>query len=106
MAVESAADRAVFLDTDEFGEAISWTVGAVVSSLNVAADTGTLRLDMQDGAGALDRRLTLLCREADIPAGAARGNAVTFRAAAHTVKSIEPDGEGMALVRLERTVAD
>lgn len=106
MAVESAADRAVFLGTDEFGEAIGWTVGAASSAINVVADTGTVRLDMQDGAGALDRRVTLLCREADIPTGAARGNAVTFRGAAHTVKSIEPDGEGMALVRLEKTVAD
>lgn len=106
MAVESAADRAVFINADEFGEEMSWTVGASTSTVSGIPDTGSVRLDMQDGAGALDRRVTLLCRQADIPTGAAKGNAVTFRSAAHTVKSIEPDGEGMALVRLELTVAD
>ena len=106
MAVESTADRAAFLSTDEFGEEVTWTVGAASSTINVVADTGTERLEMIDGPGALSRRVGLLCRETDIPTGATRGNVVTFRSAAHAVKSIEPDGEGMALVRLEKTVAD
>lgn len=106
MSVESAADRAAFLDADAFGEEITWTVGATPTVLGVVASAWTVRLEMIDGPGVLEARASVLCRQADIPAGGAAGNGVSFRGAAHTVKSIEPDGTGMALVRLERTVAD
>ena len=106
MAVESAADRAVFVDPDDFGEAITWTVGATPSTLNVLAAAGTLQLEGIENPGVLDSRAAFVCREADVPAGAGHGDAVTFRTVAHTVKAIEPDGTGMTLVRLERTVSD
>ena len=106
MAVESAADRLAFLDPDDFGEEITWTVGAASSTLDVVASADTLRLEGMDGAGALNGEAVLLCREADIPTGASAGDSVTFRSVAHTVKSIEPDGTGMARVQLEETVAD
>lgn len=101
MAVESAADRATFLDSDEFAEQLTWSGGG---SLYGIASTGTLGLDGQDSAGVLNRHCALLCREDDI--GFEQADTVTFRAVSHTVKAIEPDGTGMALVRLERTVAD
>lgn len=104
MSVESAADRAAFLA--DFGEVITWTVGAAVSSLTVIAHAGTTRMEAEDGAAVLNNRATLQCREADIPLGAARGNAVGFRSLAHIVKSIEPDGAGMAVILLEEVVAD
>ena len=106
MAVESADDLAAFLDTDDFGEEISWTVGASTATLAVVANAGTLRIEGMDGPGVLNRQASVLCREADIPTGGAAGDSVSFRSVAHTVKSIEPDGTGMALVRLEQTVAD
>lgn len=106
MAVESAADRLAFLDPDDFGEEITWTVGAVSSALDVVANAGTLRIEGMDSPSALNTQATLYCREADVPAGGAEGDSVTFRSVAHTVKSIEPDGTGMAIVRLEETVAD
>lgn len=100
MAVESAADRATFLDSDEFSEQLTWSGGG---SLYGIPSTGSLPLEGQDSAGVQNRHCALLCREADI--GFSRGGSVTFRSAAHTVKAIELDGTGMALVRLERTVA-
>jgi hypothetical protein len=96
MPVESAADRATFLNPDEFGEQLTWSGG----SLAGIPSTGTFALDGKESAGALNRRCALLCRVADI--GFSRGASVTFRSATHTVKAIEPDGTGMALVRLEK----
>ncbi len=104
MAIESAADRAVFLNPSEFGEVIAWTVGAVTTDVAGVPDTGTLRLDMDDGPGVIGRHAALICSVADMPPGAMPGNAVLFRSVAHRVKSIEPDGTGMAVVRLEETI--
>lgn len=106
MAVESAADRTVFVDPDDFGEEVTWTVGATPSTLNVLADAGTVIVDVGETPGIRDAHAVVLCPSADIPAGADEGDAVTFRGVAHTVRSIEPDGTGMSVVRLERTVAD
>lgn len=106
MSVESAADRLAFLDPDDFGEEISWTVGGTMVTMPVLPSAGTLRLEGIDTPGTIGGEATVLCRGADIPAGAAHGDSVSFWSAAHTVKSIEPDGTGMTVVRLEREVAD
>jgi len=106
MAVESAADRAVFVGTDDFGESITWTVGATPTTLSVVPDAGAALIDDGESSGVLDAHAALLCAAGDIPAGGGQGDAVTFRGVAHTVRSIEPDGTGMSLVRLERTVSD
>lgn len=106
MPVESAADRAAFLDAGEFGEVLAWTVGVVTTSIVGIPNTGALRLDQQDGAGMIGRHASVLVSVDDLPVSASVGNAVLFRSTAHTVKAIEPDGTGMALVRLEEIVAD
>lgn len=106
MAVESAADRAAFVSADDFGESITWTVGVTPSTLSVVADAGAAHVDDGESPGVLDAHAALLCVADDIPAGGGQGDAVTFRGVAHTVRSIEPDGAGMSLVRLERTVSD
>lgn len=106
MAIETDADRAQFVDPDEFGEAFTWTVGAVVSTVTGVPDTGTIRIEGQEGPGILTAHASLLCRAVDIPTGAAAGDAVSSRSVAHTVRSIEPDGTGMTVVRLERTIED
>lgn len=101
MAVESDADRAQFLSADEFGEALYWPTGAAQPIYGMA-DTGTVRLEGDGTPGILARHASLMIRASDVPSGAGEGDDVTFRAVAHTVRSIEPDGTGMAVVRLER----
>lgn len=106
MAVESAADREAFISADEFGEEVSWTSGAVTSAVVGIPSAGTLRLEQIEGPGVVATQAALLCAVSGLPLGATPGDAVTFRGAAHTVKAIEPDGTGMALVRLERDEED
>lgn len=106
MPVETAADRAAFVSADEFGELLSWTAGAVTTTVPGIPSTGALRIEQMDGAGMLGRNCAVLVSVDALPLGAGNGDAVTFRSASHSVKSIEPDGTGMALVRLEEVVAD
>lgn len=105
MPVESAADRAVFVNDDEFAESITWAVGGGDPvTLAVIAQTGTLMIETQDGPDIQNREATVVVVEADLSVGAAQGDTVTLRGAARTVKSIEPDGTGFALVRLEEVL--
>ena len=106
MPVESAADRAAFISAADFGEVLSWTVGVVTSPVPGIPSTGALRLDQQDGPGMVGRQAALLCALEAVPVSAGLGNSVSFRGFPHTVKSLEPDGTGMVLVRLEEVLED
>jgi hypothetical protein len=103
MPVETDADRAAFLNANEFGEAITWTVGATPSTLTVVPYAGSLRIERDEGLAVLLSNAAFTCRSADVPVGAGKGDAVTFRGTACAVESIEADGAGMSLVRLKRT---
>lgn len=107
MPVESAADRLVFLDDADFGVAVTYTpAGGGAVALFALFDDPALQVVVGERAETIDARPTLLCRAADLPAGAAAGDAVAFTdplsgaARAYAVASIEPDGQGMALVSL------
>ena len=97
MPVESATDRAVFVNADEFGLVVTWS-GAEVAAI---PQTGTLLIDTQDGPATQVRETSLIVVEADLPLGADQGNSVSMNGTDYTVRSIEADGSGMALVRLE-----
>ncbi len=99
MAIESAADRAVFLDVDEFGVAVTYTpvIGSAVSLVGLL-DSGYEEVDLP---GAVDismalSRSRLVVRSADLPAAAADGDTVTIASIDYLVKVISADGEGMS----------
>ncbi|UYN98359.1 MAG: hypothetical protein KIT02_10310 [Devosia sp.] len=99
MPVESEADRAVFLNPDEFGAVVSWQ--GAPAPLAVLSQSGTLLVGSLDGPDTQMREATLILREADLPGGADQDDAVTLNGVAYLVRSIEPDGTGLVLVRLE-----
>ena len=106
MPIESAADRAVFVNGADFGETILWTVGeADPIAISVLGQAGALMIETQDGPDIQGQEATVTMVEADIPAGADQGDGAVFRARHYLVKSIEPDGTGMAIVRLEDAFA-
>lgn len=110
MAVESAADRASFfadfgeLDDDGVTPALKWTAGAVTTDVAGHLHRGTVRMDVEDGAGVINNRATFHCALEALPIGAAVGQAVTFKGTDYTVKSIEPDATGLVVVLLEEDV--
>ncbi len=99
MPVESAADRAVFTNLEEFGAAIFWA--DYLPAVQAIVQSGTILLGAADGPDSQTREATLVVSEADLPLGHAEDDPVRIGGIAYLVRSIEPDGTGMALVRLE-----
>jgi hypothetical protein len=104
MAVESADDRLSFLSDDEFGDEATYTLaaGGVTSGIKGIFDGP--HLDVQfENAPVSDRRPSFLCRSADLPDGAADGDAgdtLAVRGATYRVIDLQPDAQGMTLLTL------
>lgn len=101
--IESAADRLAFLDATEFG-----TPGRWVTSAGAAADLSLLfNAPVSAEAGIAMADITMaspsaICRQADLPAGAAQGDRLTARGVVWRVRDIRPDGTGMTIIDLQR----
>ena len=104
MPAESAADRAGYFDTDEFGVAATYTVaGGSGATLN-----GIL---IEESDRAFGERVAIVeaplfrARTADIPTGAAggerSGDQLTIGTRAFYVRAIDPDGTGLTELTLE-----
>lgn len=108
MAVESDADRTVFLA--DFGDTVSWAHdgGAAVDKVGIIESGAFLSASQDGGPGFMNGEGTILMRALDLPTGvdpddrtSFEDDVVTYLAVDHSVKAIEPDGTGMVLVRLE-----
>lgn len=104
MGIESAADRATFLSAAEFGAEGVYTPagGAASDPFPGIFDRPSIGVDLNQVA-TIDGRPTFCCRAADLPVGAHgdAGDQLTVTGeGAFEVVSIEPDGQGMALLRL------
>lgn len=102
--IETADDRAGFVA--DFGISASWTVGAVTSAVAGLFHNGSVRLGLDDGPDVLNRRASLSLPAASVPASAGEGDVVVIDGVNYQVKSIERDGTGWCVVRLEESVAD
>ena len=103
MPVESEADRASFLNSDEFGDGATYTpvtgspatFTGIFDAPHTAIDIGEISVS--------DRRPTFLCRASDVPAGAKGGNAgdtLLVDGTTYRVIDLEPDGQGMTRIVL------
>jgi hypothetical protein len=101
---ESAADRAAFVETDEFGTLAVFTIGGDPS------DPVAGILDMQDDnlpfseAGVVSATPTFTCPSAALPAGVGEDTALTVDGTEYRVAApIRRDGTGMSVLTLEET---
>jgi len=102
MAVESAADRAVFVDIDDFGVAASYTPsGGVAATVNGIFDNEFIEVDAGGGIGIAMQQPRFHCRTADV-SSAAEGDAITISGTAYTVRIVQDDGTGMTVFVLEK----
>lgn len=93
MAVESAADRAALLDTDEFG--VTATIGAnTFPCINDQEYVEALGVSSQHPVALCDKSVA-------VTAGAAVGATVTISSQAYIIRDIQPDGTGLAVLILE-----
>jgi hypothetical protein len=104
MPVESAADRLAFLDADAFGaEGVYTPAGGPASDpFPGIFDQPSTEIGL-NGVGTTDARPTFLCRADDLPAAAdadADDQIAIGGQGSFVVFAIEPDGQGMVLLRL------
>jgi hypothetical protein len=106
MPVESAYERAVFVNPVEFGVTVTYgasSVAGVLSSEYFSAEAGAL-VPVEGG------RYRLELQSADLPGNAAHGDTVTVatyledpsRAGSYKVREIQPDGTGMTVLVVEK----
>lgn len=102
MAVESATDRAVFVDIDDFGTAATYTPsGGLAATVNGIFDNEFIEVDAGGGVGVALNQPRFHCRTADV-SSAAEGDTITIGGVAYTVRIVQDDGTGMTVLILER----
>jgi hypothetical protein len=102
MPIEIDSDRAIFFHPDEFGtSALYAPAEGVAVALDGIFDRPTIGSGINDVV-TLDSRPTFLCCLIDLPVGVdgETGDQLTVDGETFAVTSIEPDGQGMALLRL------
>lgn len=103
MTVETLADLAVYLA--DFGVAVTYTQGAnpPVQFKAIFDEPTVDSHSFHDAPAVIQSLPALMARTADLPAGAAKGDAVAVagNAGAWIVRGIYPDGTGIARVDLE-----
>ncbi|MEK9553324.1 MAG: head-tail joining protein [Alphaproteobacteria bacterium] len=101
MAVESAADRAIFFDVDDFGTAATYTPdGGAASTVNGIFDNDFIEVDAGGGVGVALQQPRFQCRTADV-SSAAEGDAIVISSVNYTVRIVQDDGTGMTTLVLE-----
>lgn len=91
MAIESDADRMIFLDTDDF---------AVTATIDGSSVDGIFDHEFVEAAGFSGERPVFLCRTSDV-SGVSEGVTVTVNSTSYTLRVIESDGTGFSRLILE-----
>lgn len=120
MPLETAADRAAFVDVEAFGMTATY-IAANQAAVTLAGifDAPFVRIDAAGSVPRTGRAATFCCRAADLPSGAAQGDGLRLEAADlpagaydaadpfigtlyYAVRELQPDGTGMVLLELEQ----
>lgn len=103
MAVESAADRLVFLDADDFGVEATWTKAAGgASTLTGIIENAAGLMQGFVETGYVSAGPSFVFRTADMPATGAQGDTLVVDAVTWKIVTVLPDGTGMSRATLER----
>ena len=109
MAIETDDVRSTFFDPAAFGTTATYvTVGQKRATINGLFDNPGSDVALAgEGPRSADRLAAFMCRESDLPAGAADGDKGDTLAisggATYRVASIKPDGLGMARLELAKS---
>ena len=96
MAVETDTERAIFVSSNDFGDAATYNGGTV----NGILDTQHLELDAGGTVAFAINEPRFLCRTSDV-SSAAEGDAITINATSYVIKVVQDDGTGMTTLVLE-----
>lgn len=104
MAVESAADRLAFLDTDEFGVEATYTPagGGASSTVKGIFDNTFIEADAEAEVNVQASVPVFTCRTADLTSGGVFNDQLVISGVTYKAKIIRPDGTGMTSLFLEK----
>lgn len=102
MPVESAADRLLFLDVDDFGTTASYTIqgGSAVNVIGIF-DNEFIEINAGGTVGVAIQQPRFLCRTDDV-SSATEGDAITILTVNYTIRIVQDDGTGMTTFVLEK----
>ncbi len=78
------------------------STGGSASTLNSIFDNEFFEIDPLSGVGVVSAQPRFICATADLPSGAAAGDAITVDSTAYTVRVIQPEGTGVTTLVLEK----
>ncbi|GAB5376477.1 MAG: hypothetical protein AcusKO_29390 [Acuticoccus sp.] len=100
MPIEAPAERAAMIA--DWGGPVTYTAaGAPPLTLNAIPDAGFVEAAERFGTGVVTSGTAITLASADLPAGAARGDAVLLDGEPYRVTEVHPDGTGITHVFLE-----
>lgn len=101
MAVETADDRLIFLDVDDFGTTASYTVqGGSAVNITGIFDNEHIEVDATGTVGVSVQQPRFMCRTADV-SSATEGDDITINSVAYKIRVVQDDGTGMTNLLLE-----
>lgn len=101
MPVETASDRAAFVNTDEFGVRATFTGLPGAPTADGIFDDEAAVAATAYGPGVQSSNPVFECRTADLPAGLKDGTLVRIGGADYKARVPEHDGTGMTVLPLE-----
>ncbi len=102
MAVETAEDRAVFVNPSDFGVAATYTPsGGSPASVNGIFDAGYFAVGVEAGVPLAAAQLRFVARTADLP-NVANGATLLIGSTTYIIRNVEHDGTGMTTLVLEQ----
>ena len=101
MAVETATERAIFFDVDDFGVAATYTAsGGSPATVNGIFDNEFFEVEAGGTVAVAMERPRFTCRTSDV-SSAAEGDAITINSIDYTIRVVQVDGTGVTVLVLE-----
>ena len=102
MAVETASERAIFFEADDFAVTASYTPqGGSATNINGIFDNEFFEADAGGTIGIAIQRPRFVCQTSDV-SSAREGDAITINSVAHTIRIVQDDGTGVTTLVLEQ----
>jgi hypothetical protein len=101
MAVESAADRAIFLSANDFGQSATFTHSTTTTTIYGIFDNEYVEVDLGGQVNFASVQPKFLVRTADVST-AVEDDTIVTGGVTYKIKVVQPDGTGMTTLILEK----
>lgn len=102
MAVETATERAIFFEPNDFGDAATYTpAGGSATTVNGIFDHAAAEIDAGGAVSVIAEQPRFVCATSSLPS-AAEGDAMVIKTISYVVRVVFNDGTGTTELFLEK----